>query len=327
MKTIKEHIKTNQYKPVYLLYGTEDYLKKLYQGKLKEAILSGSDEMNYSYFEGKGIEIEKVVDTAQTLPFFADYRLIVIKNSGLFKSQNNLADYVKTFPDTTIVVFVEQEVDKRNRLFKAVKEIGVISEMTEMDEKNLKLWVASKLQKSGKKITEQTVSFLLNHSGTNMNILTNEVEKLICFAMDREVITIEDIEEVCTVQITGKIFQMIDAIGNGNQNQALDLYYDLLALREKPLSILFLITRHFNILLQVKDLVKASFNNSSIAQKVSIPPFTVNKYIAQSKNFSNDRLKEALETCATIEEQIKTGRLNETMGVELLIVTYSQNIE
>ena len=326
MKTIKEHIRTNQYKPVYLLYGAEDYLKKLYQNKLKEAILSSSDEMNYSYFEGKGIEIEKIVDSAQTLPFFADYRLITIKNSGLFKSQNDLADYIKTFPDTTIIVFVEQEVDKRNRLFKLVKEIGVISEMAEMDEKNLKLWIASNLQKAGKKITEQTISFLLNYSGTNMNILKNEVEKLISFAMDREVITIEDVEEVCTVQITGKIFQMIDAIGNGNQNQALDLYYDLLSLREKPLSILFLITRHFNILLQVKDLLKGGFDNSSIAKKVSIPPFTVNKYMTQSKNFSNSRLKEALESCATIEEQIKTGRLNETMGVELLIVTYSQNV-
>lgn len=324
MKTIKEHIKTNQYKPAYLLYGTEDYLKKLYQGKLKDGILGSGDEMNYSYFEGKGIEIERIVESAQTLPFFADHRLIMIKNSGLFKSQNDLADYIKDFPDTTVLVFVEQEVDKRNRLFKAVKEIGVISEMTEMDEKNLKLWVASQLQQSGKKITESTVSFLLNQSGTSMNILSNEVEKLICFAMDRDVITIEDIEEVCCVQVTGKIFAMVDAIANGNQNQALELYYDLLTLREKPLSILFLITRHFNILLQVKELAGSGYNNSVIAQKVSVPPFAVNKYAAQTKNFTIERLKEALETCASIEEQIKTGRLNETMGVELLIVTYSK---
>ena len=324
MKTIKEHIKTNQYKPAYLLYGTEDYLKKLYQGKLKDGILGAGDEMNYSYFEGKGIPVEQIVESAQTLPFFAERRLIMVKNSGFFKSQNDLADFIRDFPDTTVLVFVEQEVDKRSRLYKAVKEIGVISEMTEMDEKNLKLWVASQLQQSGKKITENTVSFLLNQVGTNMNILANEVEKLICFAMDREVITIEDIEEVCTVQVTGKIFLMVDAIANGNQNQALNLYYDLLTLREKPLSILYLITRHFNILLQVKELAGHGYNNSVIAQKVSVPPFAVNKYIAQSKNFTMGRLKEALETCASIEEQIKTGRLNETMGVELLIVTYSK---
>ena len=324
MKTIKEHIKTNQYKPAYLLYGTEDYLKKSYQAKLKEGILGSGDEMNYTYFEGKGIEVEKIIESAQILPFFADHRLIMIKNSGFFKSQNDLADYIKGFPDTTVLVFVEQEVDKRNRLFKAVKEIGVISEMTEMDEKNLKLWVAAQLQRAGKKVTESTVSFLLNQVGTNMNILSNEVEKLICFAMDRDVITVEDVEEVCTVQITGKIFAMVDAIASGNQDTALKLYYDLLTLREKPLSILFLITRHFNILLQVKELAGHGYNGSVIAQKVSVPPFAVNKYIAQSKNFTMGRLKEALETCASIEEEIKTGRLNEMMGVELLIVTYSK---
>ena len=306
MKTIKEHIKNNQYKPAYLLYGTEDYLKKLYQGKLKDGILGSGDEMNYSYFEGKGISVEQIVASAQTLPFFSDRRLIMIKNSGFFKSQNDLADVIRDFPDTTVLVFVEQEVDKRNRLYKAVKEIGVISEMTEMDEKNLKLWVASQLQQSGKKITENTVSFLLNQAGTNMNILANEVEKLACFAMDREVITIED------------------ARANGNQNQAFDFYYDLLTLREKPLSILYLITRHFNILLQVKELAGHGYHNSVIAGKVSVPPFAVNKYIAQSKNFTMGRIKEALETCASIEEQVKTGRLNEMMGVELLIVTYSK---
>ena len=122
MKTIKEHIKTNQYKPAYLLYGAEDYLKKSYQAKLKDGILGSGDEMNYSYFEGKGIEVERIVESAQTLPFFADHRLIMIKNSGLFKSQNDLADFIKEFPDTTVLVFVEQEVDKRNRLFKVVKE-------------------------------------------------------------------------------------------------------------------------------------------------------------------------------------------------------------
>ena len=324
MKTIKEHIKTNQYKPVYLLYGTEDYLKKSYQAKLKEGILGSGDEMNYAYFEGKGIEVERIVESAQTLPFFADHRLIMIKNSGFFKSQNDLADYIKEFPDTTVLVFVEQEVDKRNRLFKAVKEIGVVSEMMEMDEKNLKMWVAAQLQQAGKKVTESTVSFLLNQVGTSMNLLSNEIEKLICFAMDRDVITIEDVEEVCTVQITGKIFAMVDAIAGGNQDMALKLYYDLLTLREKPLSILFLITRHFNILLQTKELAGNGYNGSVIAQKVSVPPFAVNKYITQSKNFTMERLKEALETCATIEEEIKTGRMNETMGVELLIVTYSK---
>lgn len=323
MKNIKEHIKLNQFKPVYLLYGTESYLKKLYKNKLKTAIIGDGDDMNYSYFEGKQISVSNIVDVANTLPFFSDRRLLVIENSGFFKNQNDLADYIKIFPDTTHIVFVENEVDKRNRLYKAVKDIGTISEMNGMDEKNLKLWIASLLNQDKKKITEETILHLLSKVGTDMENIQNEVEKLCCYAYDRDVITIEDVEEVCSTQISGKIFQMIDAIGSKNQKMALDLYYDLLALKEKPMSILFLITRQFNILLQVKDLVSLGYNNTIISQKTGLMPFTIGKYVSQSKNFSKEVLKAALNSCVTMEEQVKTGRMNEKICVELLIVQYS----
>lgn len=324
MKNIKEHIRLNQFRPVYLLYGTESYLKKLYKDKLKTAILGDGDEMNYSYFEGKGLDVAKVISAADTLPFFSERRLIIIENSGLFKSQSNLADYVKSIPETTHMVFVETEVDKRNRLFKAVKDNGTVSEMNGMDEANLKLWIASLLDKDKKKITGDTILYLLGKTGTDMENILNEVEKLSCYAMEREIITVSDIDAVCTTQISGKIFAMIDAIGSRRQQQALELYYDLLALKEKPMSILFLITRQFNILMQVKDLAALGYNNTVISQKTGLMPFTIGKYIAQGKNFTVKTLKEALRNCAETEELIKTGRLIDTIGVELLIVKYSK---
>lgn len=323
MKNIKEHIKLNQFKPAYLLYGSENYLKKLYKDKLKSAIMAGSDDMNYSYFEGKGIDVAKVIGIANTLPFFSDKRLIIIENSGLFKSQNDLADYIKEMPETTHIIFVESEIDKRNRLFKAVKDKGNVSEMNSMDEKNLKLWITSLLLKEQKKITEDSILYLISKTGTDMENIQNEVEKLICYAYDREIITKEDIEEVCTTQITGKVFLMIDAIGSRNQDRALELYYDLLALREKPMTILFLIARHFNILVQVKELANLGYNNTVISQKTGQMPFAISKYINQSKNFTDQMLKEALETCTEVDEQVKTGRLIDKIGVEILIVKYS----
>jgi DNA polymerase-3 subunit delta len=323
MKNIKEHIRQNQFKPVYLLYGTESYLKKLYKGKLKDAILGSSDDMNYSFFEGKSVDVSKIMAVADTLPFFHDRRLIIIENSGLFKSQNNLSDYIPSIPSSTHIIFIEDEVDKRNRLYKAVKNAGTISEMNAMDEANLKLWIASILDKESKKITGETVLYLLSKVGTDMENLQNEIEKLICYATHREIITMEDIDSVCSTQITGKIFLMIDAIGNKQQNKALELYYDLLALKEKPMSILFLLTRQFNILIQIKDLVGLGYQNSVIAEKTGLMPFTISKYVNQAKNFTMDTLKGALDSCAEIEEAIKTGRLIDKIGVELLIVKYS----
>lgn len=322
MQIIKEHIKQNQFKQCYLLYGTEEYLKKLYKNKLKTGIIGDEDTMNYTYFEGKSIEIPKVIEVAETLPFFSERRLILIENSGLFKSSNDLADYIKTMPDYCYMIFVESEVDKRNRLYKAVKEVGYISEMNGMDEKDLQLWVAQLLKRSGKKITRDTLMYFLNKSGTDMEGMVQEVEKLICYAMDKEVITVEDIDAVCVTQVSNQIFLMIDAIASRKQRQALDLYYDLLTLREKPMSILFLITRHFNILLQIKEL--KGQNRSEVAKKVGVPPFAVQKYMSQADNFTKQGLIENLKDCAEMEAQVKTGLMTDQMTVELLIVKFSQ---
>lgn len=324
MKVIREHIKSGSFKQFYLLYGSEEYLKRLYRDKLKTAILKDGNDMNYSSFEGKDADVRRIAESAQILPFFSDYRLIVIEDSGLFKSQNELSELCEAIPESTIMVFVEAEIDKRNKLFKLVRDKGTVSEMNGLDEKNLKLFAASLLEQEGRKITEATVAYLLDKTGTDMMNISNEVEKLISYTIGREIIQKEDIDAVVTTQITGKIFQMIDAIGSRQSSKALALYYDLLSVREKPMSILFLITRHFNILLQVKDLQAQGFGAPTISEKAGIPPFSVNKYAAQSKNFTIMQLKAALEFGADIEEQIKTGRMPEKIGVELFIITFSR---
>lgn len=323
MNAIKEHLKQQTFKPVYLLYGSEDYLKRLYRDKLKAGILNGGSDMNYSYFEGKGIDTEKVMDIADTLPFLAERRLIIIENSGLFKSQSNLADYMETLPDTTHIVFVEQEVDKRNRLFKAVKKCGHTAELNGMDEDNLKLWIATILKQNNKKMTERDILYLINKSGSDMNLLSKELEKLICYGMERDVLTVSDIDAVCTTHVSNKIFQMMDYIAQKQAVQALSLYKDLLSLQERPLSILFLLTRHFNILLQTKELQRLGNDNRTIASKVSIPPFAVKKYLSQAKNFHTSQLKNAINDCVDLEERVKTGRIADQMALELLLVKFS----
>lgn len=324
MKVIREHIKSGNFKQFYLLYGSEEYLKKLYRNKLRAAILKDDNEINYSCFEGKNADPAVIAEVAVTLPFFSDYRLIIMEDSGLFKRQSELSERLLNIPDSTIFIFVETEVDKRNKLFKLIRDRGVVSEMNGLDEKNLKLFVASLLEQEGKKITEAMVVYFLDKTGTDMMNISSEAKKLIGYTGDRKVIAKEDIDAVVTTQISGKIFQMIDAIGGRQSDKALNLYYDLLSVREKPMSILFLITRHFNILLQVKNLQALSFASASISEKVGVPPFSVNKYAAQARNFQSKRLVDALEYATDIEEQIKTGRMLEIIGVEMFIIAFSK---
>ncbi len=320
MKTIREHIKAGTYKPFYLIYGTEDYLRKLYLGKLKEGILQGSDDMNYSYFEGKNINLLEIREIGNTMPFFNDRRLIVIENSGLFKSANDLADALSDFPESTHIVFSESEIDKRNRLYKTVSDLGVVSEMNELDEASLRTFIGSQLKKDNKRITEQDASYLLELVGSDMNNLQNEIEKLVCYAYDREIISKKDIDTLCIEHIMGKIFQLTEAIGRKNQVEAFTHYKTMLLMKERPLGILYHIVRHFNIMLQVKELQGKGLSGQSIAGRLNLKSFVVSKYADQARNFSMATIHEAIDYGTEVEAQVKSGLLQEKIAVEFLIV-------
>lgn len=321
MKRIKEDIKNHVFHSVYLLYGEEDYLKRMYRDKLKAAVLSDGDEMNYSYFEGKDTDVLQLREIADTLPFFSDYRIIIVENSGLFKSANELSDYLPDMPDTTVLVFVEKEVDKRNKLYKYVNKNGLAVEMKAMTGREMKSWLAVLLKENGKQMRESTAEYFLEQVDNSMTNVYNELEKLIAYSYGREEITKEDVDRVCSVLVTGRIFQMLDAVALGNQEETLHLYHDLLTLRESPMSILYLLIRHFNILLQVHSMA-GKYDKAEMAKKAGIPPFTVGKYQSQCRRFQEERLRGMLESCIDTEYQFKRGNISDQFGVELLLVSF-----
>ncbi len=324
MRTVLEDIKNNSYKQVYLLYGEEAYLRNQYRQKLLSALVPEGDTMNLHIYEDSDVPVKEVIDLAETMPFFAEHRIIAIKDSGLFKKGGEeLAEYIGGMPESTILIFAEKEVDKRSKLFKAVKDKGRAVEFPTQDENTLQKWILGILKKENKNITQQTLLFLLEKTGTDMENISSELEKLICYTMGRDVITSEDVEAVCTTRVTSQIFEMVGAVAEKKQKKALDLYYDLLTLKEPPMRILFLIARQFNMLLQVKELRQKGADNRQIGEKVGLPPFIAGKYVAQAQGFTREELRRAIEECVAAEEAVKTGRMNDVMSVEILIVKYS----
>ena len=196
-----------------------------------------------------------------------------------------------------------------------------MAEFGVQDENTLKRWIAGVLAREGKKITENTVQLLISKTGTDMDNIYMELEKLICYSMGREVITNEDVEAICTTRISNHIFDMINAIAERQKSRALTLYYDLLALKEPPMRILFLIARQCNILLQVKELKSKGHDNKTIASKIGVPPFIVQKHINQAAKFKTSSLQRAVTQCVEAEEAVKQGRMNDRMSVEILIMT------
>lgn len=324
MQTIQEDIKNGTFRTIYLLFGEEEYLKRQYRDKLVRALVPGGDAMNCARFQGKEAQIPALIDLAETLPFFADYRVIVAEETGFFKNASGqLADYVPDIPSTTVFIFVEKEVDKRGKLYKAVKDHGRAVEFGLPDERMLTRWALGILKRENKKISEPVMRLFLDKAGFSMENMEQELEKLICHVGEREIVTREDVEAICTEQTENRVFEMIHRMAEKRQKEALGLYYDLLALKEPPLRILYLIGRQFNTLLQVKSLAAQGMDNNAIASRAGLRSFTIRRYRAEAEKFSIDQILQALGDCVQAEEDVKTGKMEDRLALELLLVKYS----
>lgn len=325
MKQIVSDIKEGKFKSAYLIFGEEKYLVRNIKERLIKATCKDGDTMNFTKYAGKDIDVSDVIGNCDTLPFFSDYRVILIEDSGFFKSANEtIVSYMDNIPETTIIIFTESEVDKRNKLYKKINKIGYVCDCERMSTANLSNWILKRIAGDGKKITGDTMSYFINTVGNDMENISSELDKLLAYCLNKEVIEKKDIDSICISEITGKVFEMIDAMGNKNQKRALELYYDLIAVREAPMKILYLLARQFNIMLQIKEQLENGLSPKSIASKIGMQPFIVSKTAKQCDNFKFGTIRMAMENCLKLEETVKTGNMDDKMAVELIIIRYSK---
>jgi len=329
MKNLKLDIKERNFKNIYLFYGDEEYLKKEYEYKFKESIIpNGMDIMNFNIYEGDKLNINDLIDSSEMLPFMNDYRLIIIKKSNLFiKGKKDDCDklnkYIQDVPKSTILIFIENKIDKRNSLFKSVNKLGYVCEFNTPKEDKLTQWIKNIALKSGKIMTNPTAIYFIRNIGGNMETLKNEVDKLIDFST-KNIITIEDINNVCTKSIESQIFELVFFIGNKKIEKAINIYNNMLIQKQQPIAILSMIARQFRLIMQSKYLYKKnSYTPEQIAYEIDSREFIVKRYINQSYNFAEKDLINAIEECLETDIKIKTGQINDRIAVEMIIVKYA----
>ena len=329
MKQLKDQLSKGELDKLYLFTGEEIYLMNTYKERVKDYLFNSDDDMmNYNYFEGKQVTANEIIDICDTMPFFKEYRLVMVENSGMFKTgkkdeSDKLADYLKNKPDTTYLIFIESEIDKRNKLYKALKKEGTITEFAKLTEQDIIKWLNIKSKKNKKAVNPNVLMHFVQSVGIDMENVEKEFEKLLCYTYDKDNITNEDIDEVCVVVLENKIFEMMDYISEKKQEKALLMYHNLITLKEPPLRIMYMLVRQFRLLLQVKSCMGKGMNSYDIANAIGSRKFIVDKLSRQVKHFSEKVLKRALYDCVDIEEKIKTGKMNDRMGVELIIIKYS----
>jgi len=324
MKSIDEDIKQGQLKNIYLLYGDERYLLLQYRDKIIDALGLSDDTMNFSRFEGEKLSSAEIIDLAETLPFFADRRLILIENSSFFETTDDaLCDYLGQMPETTCLLFCEKKADKRSRMYKAVTKYGRAVDFQRLDPNMLQKWVYGRLKREHKMMTGAAYELFLSRTGNDMALITMELEKLLAYTGERSEITEADVEMMTSVQLEDKVFEMIDAISSKDKQKALELYYDLLALKVAPVKTLSLIARHYKILVDIKSMLIARKRDTEMAAVVGVKPFFVKKYISQCQKVPLSELEDTLQEIADLDLSFKTGNLSDQLAVELFILKHA----
>lgn len=338
MKSIDSDIKNGNFKNIYFLIGVEPYLIDQYCNKLVNALTDADDGLNLRRYSGTVPDINELIEYADTVPFFSDRRVIVLKDTGIFKSPDDtLALYLKNLPETTYIIFTEcytgdrrdekkyerSLIDKRYKLYKTVQESGRIVEFKRLDENTISKWLLKKFSDSGLNVTRNAMDCLLEYAGNDMTRLNNEAEKLICYRFGHSSVGVDDVKAVCSRNIEDDAFEMVSAIASKNKRKALKLYYDLAELAVKPMNILILIEKEFDRLMKVKALKESGVKQEDIAGLTGIHKYYVSRYMAVSGRFTKEYLREAVVECVETEKLIKQGRLQDILGVEMLIIKYA----
>ena len=322
MMTINHDIETGSFRTVYLLYGEETYLKNQYRDKLVHAMVQDGDTMNFTRFDGRHTDQFEVIALADTVPFLAERRVLLICDSGWFRggATERIAEYIKKIPETTCIVFSEKDVDKRSRMYKAVKAAGYVSDFEVPKDNQLLFWIGVLLKKSGKKISEADARHFMELMPRDMSYIYSELEKLIAYTGTRPVIRAKDIDEVCCVQPENKIYKMVEAIAAGRRDEAVRLYHDLLAVKEEPIRIIYHINRQFSELWKVGSYLNHGYSYEQIAQETGLRDFVVKKDARLCRQFTRSYITRAMNYGASMEQAVKTGRINKTIAVEMMLI-------
>ncbi|MDR2182660.1 MAG: DNA polymerase III subunit delta [Clostridiales bacterium] len=324
MKELANHIKTGNFARCYLFFGPEAFLSGRWRQSLIDAALpKEAREMNMEIFSGKLHPAARIMEAAETMPFLAQRRLVIVQDSGLFQGgrkddSESMTNFVADIPESTVIIFAEDDVDKRGRLYKAVSKHGAVMEAKTPKEADLANWAVKLCASLGAKLPKHTAIYLLRNTAADMSLLHNEIAKLAAYKLHGE-ITNADVDAVCTKSLEAKIFDLMRAIGSKDAKRAAVLYANLIAAKESPLMVLTMLARQFRFYLQCAHLA-AKMSQKDIAAKLALHPFAVSEFIEGSRGFSRAAMLAALEACLETDYAIKSGQMGDAMAVEILII-------
>jgi DNA polymerase III subunit delta len=303
---------TKDKKTIYLFFGEDTFSSNQKVNVWRKEFEKKFGDINIEILEGQKLEANDLSGYIEAAPFLGEKRLVVIYDflsKGKKDEQKKAAEVIENTPDTCICAFVENHSpDQRTSLFKKIKMIGQTHEFKFMTEAQVTGWILEKSKTQNIQISQNNANYLASLTGPNLWTLKNELEKIKMYCKEREV-TQNDLDDLVKPTMTSSVFKLTDYLSAKNTKKSLETFNILRDSGEELIKILFMIARHFRILIQVHDLQKQNFMKNDIISKTGEHPYVIQIAMNQSRNFDMEKLKEIYRALFDLDVGIKTGKI------------------
>lgn len=327
IQTLKK-IKKGHILPVYLLWGSEGFIKRKILDELKRILIAPEmSPFNLDTFNLKEEDsLKDILGRAEAPPVLSSKRMIIALDAPYFSEKTKekevkmLAGYLENPEESTCLVFSTFKIDKRTKLTKIMLQKKFAVSCEPLKEKDLRRWINQRFRQENKTIEEKALESLLILVGNNLYQMDNEINKILTYLGKENKVTEKTVKTLVTPSSPEtNIFSLVDNIGKKNKAESLAELQNMLKQNEPPLKILTMIARQFRLLLQVKSLQKENRTKKEILSALRLPFFVVNKLLMQADNFSYDELARALIMAHKTDLKIKTGRMEPQASLEILL--------
>ena len=335
VEALEKELKTGKLHSIYLLYGEERFLLETILKKIKKSF--GDLVTGINYITLDDTNVEELIADLQTPAFGYPKKLIIAKNTGLFKKEGKkanpklavLKEKVSTYfkeeleniKEYTVVIFVEEEIEKKG-LYQFIEKEGIVCQFEKQKPAQLVKRLKAIYQAYGVTIEENTIHYLIEQVGTGMQELMNESRKLIEYAGKGGKIGKEEVDLLCIRQVEAVIFTLTDSLGKKEITKAFATFHDLLYQKEPVQKILIMLYHHFKKLYLTKIAIE---KKEEITEALNLKPnqlFLTHKYKAQAAYFSKDELKKILEELIVLDKNSKIGLIDVQVGLEAVLSNY-----
>ena len=286
------------------------------------------DSKNITTFDLNINTLEDVIIEAGYYSIFDEDKYIIVKNANFFgngklndNDTNLLVNYLDNPQDNTIIIFIcNEKLDLRKKITKLVKDKYKLIVINNLKGYEIENRLKTYFTKNKMTINEESIKYIISNNLNNYDLIMMEVEKLILYYNKPSNISYNDVLKISARNINTNNFLLVDAIVNNDLEKSLELYNDLKIMKVEPTVLISLIARDFRIMYNIKTMLNDNINEYTIMNELGLMDWQLNKYLQKVFPYKLEELKNILIGLADLDLNIKKGKIDRFIGLELFIL-------